>query len=249
MPLTLTLLTLLAALADWVAVARRAADPASRGARAAEYVAKPLTMLLLIGAAVAIAHDHAAPGIPSEHRATAYLVVTTVAALVLSLVGDVFLMVPEESPAAARTFVLGLAAFLLAHIAYIAAFVSLHAHGGYAISFVLTGLVLSGAMFATAGLRIHAAAAQQDPALAGPVLAYITVISLMVVAAWWTGDLRIIPGALLFAASDTMIGWTKFARAGHEPREGAGRAGKIDVPIIVTYHLAQLLLVLGLMRR
>ena len=246
MALTLTLLTLLAALADWVAVARRAADPRSRAARAAEYVAKPLTMLLLIGAALAIAHDHAAPGIPGEHRATAYLVVTTVAALVLSLIGDVFLMLPEGptgtgEPPAARTFVLGLAAFLLAHVAYIAAFVSRHAHGGYAISFVLTGLILSGAMFATVGLRIHAAARRQDPALAGPVLAYTVVISLMVVAAWWTGDLRIIPGVLLFAGSDTMIGWSRF--------QDAGRQRKLDVPIIVTYHLAQILLVLGLMRR
>ena len=239
MPLTLTVLTLLAALADWLAVARRAADPASRAARAAEYTAKPLTMLLLIGAALAIAHDHAAPGTPAEHRATAYLAVTTVTALVLSLVGDVFLMLPEDSPAAARNFVLGLAAFLLAHVAYIAAFASRHAHGGYAISFVLTGLVLAGSLFATVGLRIRTAAGQEDPALAGPVLAYVTVISLMVVAAWWTGDLRIIPGALLFAVSDTMIGWTRFVR----------RDWDLDVPVIVTYHLAQILLVLGLMRR
>jgi uncharacterized membrane protein YhhN len=238
-PLTLTLLTLLAALADWLAVARRAADPASRGARTAEYVAKPLTMLLLIGAALAIAHDHAAPGTPGPHHATAYLVVTMVAALVLSLIGDVFLMLPEDSPSAARNFVLGLAAFLLAHVAYVAAFVRLRAHGGYAISFVLTGLVLAGAMFATVGLRIRRAAADEDPALGVPVLAYITVISLMVVAAWWTGDLRIIPGALLFAVSDTMIGWTRFVR----------RDWELDVPIIVTYHLAQILLVLGLMRR
>ncbi|GAA2060293.1 hypothetical protein GCM10009839_83710 [Catenulispora yoronensis] len=239
MPLTSTLLvslTLLAALTDWVAVARRAHDPA---ARAAEYAAKPLTLLLLIGAALAMAHDHAAPNVPAPHHATAYLVVTTVAALTLSLVGDIFLMLPEDSPAAARNFVLGLGAFLLAHVAYITAFVSLRAHGGYAISFVLTGLVLAGALFATVGLRVHAAARAEDQALAGPVLAYVAVISLMVVAAWWTGDLRIIPGALLFAASDAMIGWTRFVR----------RDWDLDVPIIVTYHLAQVLLVLGLLRR
>jgi uncharacterized membrane protein YhhN len=238
-PLALTLFALLAALADWLAVARRAADPASRGARTAEYVAKPLTMLLLIGAALAIAHDHAAPGTSAPHRATAYLVAATVAALVLSLVGDVFLMLPEGSPGAGRNFILGLAAFLLAHVAYLAGFASLHAHGGYAISFVLTGLVLAGAMFATVGLRIRDAARAEDPALAGPVLAYVTVISLMVVAAWWTGDLRVIPGALLFALSDTMIGWTRFVR----------RDWELGVPIIVTYHLAQVLLVLGLVRR
>ncbi|ACU75643.1 YhhN family protein [Catenulispora acidiphila DSM 44928] len=239
MPLTLTLLTLLVALADWIAVSRRAMDPTSVGARHAEYVAKPLTMVFLIGAALAIADAHARSGIPGPHRATAYLTIAAVAALVLSAIGDVFLMLPEDSSAADRNFVIGLGAFLLAHVAYIAAFVRLHAHGGYAISFVVTGLVLAGAMFATVGLRIRRAAGEEDPALAVPVLAYVSVISVLVVAAWWTGDLRIIPGALLFAVSDTMIGWTRFVRKDWE----------LDVPIIVTYHLAQILLVLGLVRR
>jgi uncharacterized membrane protein YhhN len=229
--LTLTLLTLVVALADWTAVSRRAMDPASAGARRAEYVAKPLTMLVLIAVGLAIADAH--------RHASAYLVVAMVVALVLSLIGDVFLMLPEDSPSADRNFVAGLGAFLLAHVAYIAAFVRLHAHAGYAISFVLTGLVLAGAMFATVGLPVRRAAAEEDPALAVPVLAYVGVISLMVVAAWWTGDLRIIPGALLFAVSDAMIGWTRFVRKDWE----------LDVPIIVTYHLAQILLVLGLVRR
>lgn len=230
MPLTFTLLTLVTALADWIAVSRRAMDPASVGARRAEYVAKPLTMVFLIAAALAIA---------DAHHASAFLVAAMTAALVLSLAGDVCLMLPQDSPSADRNFVFGLGAFLLAHIAYIAAFVRLHAHAGYAISFVLTGLVLAGAMFAAVGLPIGRTARQEDPALAVPVLAYVTVISLMVVAAWWTGDMRIIPGALLFAASDAMIGWTRFVRKDWE----------LDVPIIVTYHLAQILLVLGLVRR
>ncbi|MEY9932887.1 putative membrane protein YhhN [Catenulispora sp. GP43] len=230
MPLTLTLLTLVIALADWTAVSRRAMDPASVGARRAEYAAKPLTMVLLIAAALAIADGH---------DAKASIVATMAAALVLSLIGDVFLMLPEDSPSADRDFVAGLGAFLLAHVAYIAAFVQLHAHGGYAISFVITGLVLAGALFATVGLRVQRAAAEEDPALGVPVLAYVSVISLMVVAAWWTGDMRIIPGALLFAVSDAMIGWTRFVRKDWE----------LDVPIIVTYHLAQILLVLGLVRR
>lgn len=230
MPLTLTLLILVVALADWTAVSRRTMDPASVGARRAEYVTKPLTMVVLTAAALAIAHAQHAP---------AYLVVTMTAALVLSLIGDVFLMLPEDSASADRNFVLGLGAFLLAHVAFIAAFVRLHAHGGYAISFVLTGLVLAGALFATVGLRVRNAAAEEDAALAIPVFAYVTVISLMVVAAWWTGDLRVIPGALLFAVSDAMIGWTRFVRKDWE----------LDVPIIVTYHLAQILLVLGLVRR
>lgn len=230
MPLTLTLLTLVVALADWTAVSRRGLDPVSVGARRAEYVGKPLTMVLLLAAGLVMA---------DRQHTSGSLVATMVAALVLSLVGDVFLMLPEDSPAADRNFVAGLAAFLLAHVAYIAAFVRLHAHAGYAISFVVVGLVLAGALFATVGLRVQRAAAEEDPALGVPVLAYISVISLMVVAAWWTGDLRIIPGALLFAVSDAMIGWTRFVR----------RDWELEVPVIVTYHLAQILLVLGLVRR
>ena len=233
---TLILLTLLAAIADWIAVARRTSDPVSRAAKAAEYVAKPLTMLFLIGAALAIAHDHRAPGL---HHAIPFITTVTVVALVLSTLGDVFLMLPDDSPSAERNFVAGLGSFLLAHVAYIVAFVRLRHGGGYAISFVLTGLVLAGAVFATVGLRIREGAKAEEPKLAGPVLAYVTVISAMMVAAWWTGDMRIIPGALLFAFSDALIGWTKFVR----------RDWELEVPIIVTYHLAQILLVLGLLRR
>ncbi|MFL5798123.1 MAG: lysoplasmalogenase family protein [Actinomycetota bacterium] len=76
----------------WVAVARRA--------RRAEYVLKPLTLVVLIGAAVALRH-----GNPDATCAF------TVAALVASLAGDVFLMVPREP------FVAGLGTFLLAHLA------------------------------------------------------------------------------------------------------------------------------------
>lgn len=224
MALTLTLLTLAAALLDWIAVGRRAADPDSRTARIGEYVLKPLTMALLIGAALAIAHDHASCRL---------VVIATVAALAFSLLGDVFLL-------GDRFFVPGLAAFLLAHVAYIVGFVKLHYPGSsYALSFLITGVTLAAALFVLVGLPVARGAAEEDPKLKVPVLAYLTVISAMLVTAWWTGDLRIIPGALLFAFSDSLIGWTKFVR----------RDWELDVPIIVTYHLAQVLLVLGLLRR
>src|SRR5437764_12748448 len=82
---------------DWVAVARRN--------RPAEYVFKPLTMVVLIAAAVALQK-----GNPT------YVCGVTLAALVLSLAGDVFLMLPQD------LFVAGLGSFLLAHAAYVAAF-------------------------------------------------------------------------------------------------------------------------------
>jgi uncharacterized membrane protein YhhN len=74
------------------------------GNRTAEYVAKPLTMVVLIGVALAL---H-----PTSDAQRWWFV----AALVLSLAGDVFLMLPNDM------FVAGLASFLLAHVAYVVGF-------------------------------------------------------------------------------------------------------------------------------
>src|SRR5215472_7483088 len=80
------------ALADWVAVARRW--------QLLEYLAKPAVLGCLLLYAALGAH------------ASWYLI----AALALSLLGDVYLMLPD------RLFPAGLAAFLLAHLAYVADF-------------------------------------------------------------------------------------------------------------------------------
>jgi len=69
------------------------------------YLFKPLTTLLLIGLAAVL------PAVHGSHYRTAIL-----AGLVLSLCGDVFLMLPRDR------FIAGLASFLAAHLAYIVAF-------------------------------------------------------------------------------------------------------------------------------
>src|SRR2546428_6059348 len=71
----------------------------SRSVRSLEYVAKPATLLALLAYAVC---GHPSPWL--------------LAALAFSLAGDVFLMLP------AALFLAGLAAFLVAHLAYIGAF-------------------------------------------------------------------------------------------------------------------------------
>src|SRR5438445_13384539 len=83
------------AVVDWIAVSRRGASPAL------EYVAKPATTAALIALAAAV--DAVDP-----IRRDWFL-----AALVLCLIGDVFLMLPGGA------FVPGLGSFLLAHVAYI----------------------------------------------------------------------------------------------------------------------------------
>ena len=84
------------AVVDWIGVAR--------GSRALEYVGKPGALAALV--LVALTLD------PADGSARTWFVV----ALVLSLAGDVFLMLPRDR------FVEGLASFLLAHVAYVVGF-------------------------------------------------------------------------------------------------------------------------------
>ena len=179
-----------------------------------EYVAKPLTMVVLIGAAVAMDVD--------ETSVQVWFVV----ALVLCLVGDVFLMLPDR-------FVPGLAAFLLGHLAYI---VGLHLTGIEGARFLI-GIVIVMAALAVIGTTIlKAVRAGDEPKLAGPVVAYMFVISAMVASAIGTGQAVAIGGAVLFYASDALIAWNRFVRETPYAR----------VAIMVTYHLGQIGLVLSL---
>ncbi|HEY8523893.1 MAG TPA: lysoplasmalogenase [Acidimicrobiales bacterium] len=196
-----------AAIVDWVAVARRRAP--------LEYVAKPLTLALLVAAALALD--------PEDPTVRAWFV----AALVLSLAGDVFLMLPRD------LFVPGLGAFLLAHVAYVVGLTA----AGLTGAGLLAGLVLAAALLAAIGRRLVTGLRGREPALAVPVVAYMVVISAMLVCAWGTGDPAAAAGALLFYASDGLIGWRRFV---------AERTAGLDVAIIVTYHLGQALLVLSL---
>jgi len=200
-------LALVAAFGDWIAV--------DRGAKAAEYLCKPLTIVLLVAAALALDPDSGA------------VRGCFVVALVLCLAGDVFLMLPSDA------FVPGLAAFLLGHIAYIVGMLV----DGVAISRLGTGLLLVAVAIVLIGLPIVRAVRRgQEPELTGPVVAYMLVISAMVASAIGAGHVAGIAGAGLFYASDSLIAWNRFVR---ETRRGR-------LAIIVTYHLAQVGLVLSL---
>jgi uncharacterized membrane protein YhhN len=211
--LLLALFLTVAAL-DWVAV--------HLGSKPLEYVAKPGCMLLLIACALAID--------PSDEAARVALVV----ALVLSTAGDVFLMLPGRQPGSdgPNLFVAGLASFLLAHIAYVVGFVL----DGVTPVGLLVGLAPVAVVVGLVGRRVVGAVrAGDEPELATPVLAYVAVISGMLLFAFGTRDPRAAIGALLFAGSDSLIAWERFVR----PRPRAA------VVIIVTYHLAQALLVVS----
>ncbi len=193
------------AVGNWIAVAR--------GTKPLEYVCKPATLAALVGVALTLDPVH------SDVRAW------FVAALVLSLAGDVFLMLPGDR------FIPGLISFLLGHIAYV---VGLNLHGGSAAALVaaaLPVLVVAGFL----GRRFLAAA---DRDLAAPLVAYMLVISAMVTSAWASGNALAAAGATSFFASDGLIAETRFVR----PRRWA------PVTIMVTYHVGQALLVVSLVR-
>jgi uncharacterized membrane protein YhhN len=200
-------ITLAVAVVDWYAVAT--------DRRLVEYVAKPATMVALVLAALTLD--------PTDSGARAWFVV----AILLSLVGDVLLMLPRN------LFVGGLAAFLLGHVAYVIGLLSL----GVTALGLAVGAILVTVAVTTIGLRIVRAVRESDePELASPVLAYIVVISLMVACAVGTGEPSAIVGSVLFYASDALIAWNRFL--GEVPW---GR-----VAIMVTYHLGQIGLVLAL---
>jgi uncharacterized membrane protein YhhN len=199
-------ITLASAAIDWVAV--------HHGHRPVEYVFKPLTLVVLTATALALD--------PADPTVRAWFV----AGLVLSLAGDVLLMLPGDH------FVPGLGAFLLAHVAYV---VGLAAAGLDPLG-VLAGLLVVGAAFGLVGTRLVGALRATRSELAGPVTAYMAVISAMVVCAFGTGGGVAIAGAVLFYASDALIGWGRFVRPVDWGR----------LAVMVTYHLGQVLLVLSL---
>jgi len=112
------------------------------------YIGKPATTLLLVWLAAAAAQ----PVAVRWQRAV-------IAGLVLSLVGDVCLMLPVD------LFVPGLIAFLLAHLAYIVAFAPGSTWGARAIAFA----VLAG----VAGVNLMGLLPRIEPALKGAVIAYV----------------------------------------------------------------------------
>ena len=199
-------LTAVVAVADWLAV--------SNNYRVAEYILKPLVMVFLIAVALSLN--------PSSDFARVMLII----GLVLSMVGDVCLMLPKDM------FVAGLGAFLVAHVFYVAALLAL----GITFGGFLFGVILMTVVVVVIGRKIVQGAALADKALAGPVAAYMAVISLMVASAIGTGQFFAIAGALLFAASDSVLGWTRFLKDFPRSR----------MIVMVTYHLGQAGLVLAL---
>lgn len=198
-----------AALTDWWSVAKDKLG--------VEFLAKPAVVICLIGVALAIDLDGG--GATNVQRGI------IIAALGASLVGDVVLMTPDAR------FEAGLAAFLVAHLLYIAAFVSdFTVEPALAAGLLIVGLSAGVVPQLLAGARRH------GRAVALAVAAYIVVVGSMGVVAAGTSVALTGAGGILFVVSDALLGWGRFV--------GPAPGGRVLVH--VTYHLGQVGLVLWL---
>ena len=157
------------------------------------YLLKPLTTALILGAALSLA-----PASGAAYR------LTVVAALALSLLGDICLMFEGDA-----WFTAGLGSFLLAHVGFIVAFlkgVTLALPPAWTLLPLLYGLGLCAWLLPRAGsLRI-------------PVALYCLVLLGMTLAAalrlqalGGRPALLAVSGALLFVVSDSSLALRKFA--------------------------------------
>ncbi len=209
MAAALLALAAVVAAVDWYAVAAQR--------KPVEYVCKPLALALLTGVALALQPA-------SEVRRSAFVV-----ALVLSLFGDVFLMLRRDM------FAFGLASFLLAHVAYVVGLRNGPSNAA-ALLAAAVGVVVVAAVVGVRVLRGVVARGHRE--LVGPVVAYMAVLAAMLVCALATLNPLAGLGAALFFCSDAVLAWNRFVRA----------LGWGPLAVIVTYHLGQALLVLSLLR-
>ena len=206
------LISLVLALVDWVAVARRQ--------KRLEYVFKPATLVaVLVGAWLLTRGPHDA------WQACFFL-----PGLAFSLAGDVFLMLPGE-----RFFLPGLVAFLLGHICTIVG-LNPTLPRWPAVAILVVVAVIGATLYRSIASGLHR---QGQTALRVPVALYSLVLSLMLSSAWatlfrpeWTSPRQglIIAGASLFFASDAMLAWDRFVTP----------SSRLHLLVIVTYHLGQM---------
>lgn len=157
-----------------------------------------------------------------------------VAGLALGALGDAFLSRDGERP-----FLLGLASFLAAHVAYVALF---------ALAGAGAGLILAeGWRIGLAVLMIVAASVMLSrlwPALPqpmrAPVALYVAAILAMVLSALTLREPLVIAGAVMFVASDALLAIGRFLMAQDAPQQGAVRRA-----VWILYYAGQTLIALG----
>jgi uncharacterized membrane protein YhhN len=158
-------------------------------------------------------------------------------ALVFSLLGDIFLLKIVDR------FILGLAAFLLAHLSYLVGFNSpLPTLTLPYLGLALLGVAIMGIVYPV--IRSGLMRQEGGAALRLPVFIYSLVLALMMLSAvstlfrpGWkpTAAILAATGGVLFLISDTILAVGRFVRL---LRYG-------DLLVMITYHLGQIGLAAG----
>lgn len=207
------IIAIVLAVGDWWAVIR--------DSRRLEYWCKPgATMALVVVAATLN---------PTNLDARALIVV----ALVASLAGDVFLMLPKDH------FVAGLGAFFIAQVLYAVAFVLF---GVTPTTYLIVAGVVILLAWPLARRIIKALRNSGQSKLVVPVVAYLGAISAMVIGAISSGNAVAAIGALLFMLSDSLIAESRFIKSPLVKNKTL-----TQLAIMVTYYLAQGAIVLSLL--
>ena len=190
-----------------------------RGARRARYVTKPLLMPTLA----------AATQLAAEGRSDRLLRGTQVAQL-FSWKGDVALLGTSE-----LSFLRGVGAFFLAHIAYIAAFASARDPDS---SLTAKGPRAAMAAWCTTAPLMTVAAGRKDPGMRIPIAAYGSILATMFATSTMLNPSlpagarrKILTGTTLFLLSDTLLGLQEFFREEQSPR--------LESAVMATYTAGQ----------
>ncbi|WP_053375999.1 lysoplasmalogenase [Paenibacillus sp. FJAT-27812] len=182
------------------------------------WIFKPGTIVLMIVLAATIRN------IAKPYK---YLIIT---GLFLSAIGDCFLLLTGK-----QWFTYGLVAFLFAHLAYVAAFVTRWRFSPFhlialipisAYSFLLLSRLRTGIL------------AGGNTELWLPVLVYVVVISIMIWSAVISRSWIAAAGAILFFMSDSLLAWNMFVMS--LSWSGYG--------VMISYYLAQFLLTASIER-
>jgi len=203
----------LVAALDWVAVDQRFFR--------IEYVAKPLTLALLVAAAATGTLGAPGPWV--------------VAALACGLVGDIALLAADEHSAAVQPpFVAGLAAFLVGHACYVVAFLRAGVSG---LDLLAGALVAAGIATLALPAVLRGAARAAGTQFAAVVAVYAAALAAVAALGVGTGSVITAVGAQLFLVSDVVLAREKFV----------ARVPRGPLAVAVTYHLGQGLILIGLL--
>jgi len=186
-----------------------------------EWWTKLLTMVALVATALAAGASGSGSG--------RWLLV----ALACGLLGDLALLGETR-----RRFLAGVAAFLAGHLAYLVCFARI---GLPWPAYAWLGVLALAVVLVATRRVVPAAWRVVGAGVAVPLAAYSLVIGAMLLAAWATGDLLVALGATVFVVSDAVIALT-LARHDFERPRGADH-----VAVMVTYHLGQALIVVGVL--